>query len=466
VEYDEEIRDFVADQLQPAGREVLRAANAEAALDLLRAEDIAVVVADIYLRGTDGLELLRTARTLDGDQQVVLTGLNTPVKTVVSAMRAGAFAFVEKPIDPAYLLEIVSRAQDERARHMDSKAHKRASRLRDGPDKMVANSAAMQEVLKTIDLVAPSDLTVLIEGESGVGKELVANRIHEKSPRARKPFIAINCGVLQENLLESELFGHERGAFTGAVSTHQGLFEIADGGTLFLDEIGEMSGELQVKLLRVLEAHEFRRLGGHKLIHVDVRVLAATNKRLADEVSRGCFREDLYYRLNVIHLEVPPLRNRTDEIEPLVAALIEKHRRHGVPLREFTPATLEVLKAYPWPGNVRELANLVERMLILADGDQVQPSDLPPNVAGNLSAGAPSQIPTSPLLIKAAQDSNKADASQPLAEVERRHILLVLRQNQGNKLRSARILGINVKTLYNKIKAYGIIEEVQELRSG
>ena len=305
------------------------------------------------------------------------------------------------------------------------------------PPELTATSTGMKQVLDTIKLVAPTDLTVLVEGESGVGKELVANAIHQKSSRHERPFIAINCGVLQESLLESELFGHEKGAFTGAHADHQGLFEIADGGTLFLDEVGEMGQDLQVKLLRVLERSEFRRVGGHKLIHVDVRVVAATNKRLADEVKEGRFREDLYYRLNVVHVAVPPLRERRDEIPDLVRGFLRGHTRKGLPEKRISDEAIETLKGYRWPGNVRELKNLIERSVILARGEVIEPRDLPQTLFETDAAPAPSD-----------------EGDVPLADVERRHILKVLRRHNGNKVRAAKILGINVKTLYNKIKNY------------
>jgi len=285
---------------------------------------------------------------------------------------------------------------------------------------------------------------VLITGESGVGKELVANRMHSLSRRHDQPFVALNCGAIQETLLESELFGHQKGAFTGATNDHQGLFEIASGGTLFLDEIGEMNLDLQVKLLRVLETSEFRRVGGTKLVKVDVRVVAATNKRLIEEVQSGRFREDLFYRLNVIHIEVPPLRERADDIPALVQAFLEAHHRKGLPLRTVVPEALAALTAYPWPGNVRELRNIIERSLILCRGDDITPDDLP---SALVRGGAQNDA-------LGRRGEPTYDLAVPLAEVERRHILRVLGANGGNKVRTARILGINVKTLYNKLKAY------------
>jgi DNA-binding NtrC family response regulator len=302
--------------------------------------------------------------------------------------------------------------------------------------------------------VAPRDVTVLITGESGVGKELVANRLHARSPRRDRPFVAINCGAIQETLLESELFGHVKGAFTGATQDRQGLFEVADGGTLFLDEIGEMNLDLQVKLLRVLETSEFRRVGGTKLVRVDVRVVAATNKRLQEEVAANRFREDLFYRLNVIHIEVPPLRGRVEDIPAIVEALLDAHHRKGLPRRTVSPEALQALCGYAWPGNVRELRNIIERSLILSRGDEIDASDLPPSIVrGGPAVGDVSPGPSTPGA-PARRPPPEPDITTPLAEVERRHILRVLNHHSGNKVRTARALGINVKTLYNKLKAY------------
>jgi DNA-binding NtrC family response regulator len=441
VEGEDELRELLEKALGAEGYPVRSARDADAAIDLLGKEEVAVVISDLFLRGVNGLELLRRVKDRWSAIEVILTGRDAPTHSVVNAMKRGAFDFVPKPIDVDYFLLAVGKASAQVKLTHENQTLRRLSDLQKQhrPPELVAASPAMREVTKTVELVAPTDLTVLIEGESGVGKELVANAIHERSPRASKPFIAINCGVLQESLLESELFGHEKGAFTGAYADHQGLFEIADGGTLFLDEIGEMGADLQVKLLRVLERSEFRRVGGHKLLHVDVRVVAATNKTLSDEVAGGRFREDLFYRLNVVHVEVPPLRERKDEVPELVRIFLRSHARKGLPDKRFSPEALEILSRYRWPGNVRELKNIVERSVILARGDLIGPRDLPPSLSEPIAA------PSSH-----ADD----DGDVPLADVERRHILNVLRRYGGNKVRTAKVLGINVKTLYNKLKAY------------
>jgi DNA-binding NtrC family response regulator len=438
VEGEEELRELLLVALKADGYSALGVRDGDAALELIGREAVSVLVADLFLKGLNGLELLRRTKEIAPAIEVVITGRDAPVHSVVKVMKAGAFDFVPKPIDREYFLLVVGKAVTQVRLAHENHALKRLTDLKaQKAPELTATSPSMREVMKTIDLVAPTDLTVLVEGESGVGKELVANAIHQKSARRERPFIAINCGVLQESLLESELFGHEKGAFTGAHADHQGLFEIADGGTLFLDEVGEMGQDLQVKLLRVLERSEFRRVGGHKLIHVDVRVVAATNKRLVEEVKESRFREDLYYRLNVVHVEVPPLRERREEIPELVRSFLRAHTRKGLPEKHMSDEALEALKAYRWPGNVRELKNLIERSVILARTDVITPRDLPQTL---FEADASPPV--------------EDDGDVPLAHVEKRHILKVLRRQSGNKVRAAKILGINVKTLYNKIKEY------------
>ena len=442
VDDDPELRDYVARALKVEGYPLEAFADAQAVLQRLDQSAAAVVVADVFLAGLNGIELLK--RVVEGfpGTEVVLTGRDVPTATIVSAMRLGAADFVEKPLDVDHLLLCVGRAVDRGRLAFENQALKRVMGLTAGGE-IVAASPRTLQVLEQVDLVAGSDIRVLIEGESGVGKELVAQRIHRKSPRQDKPFVAVNCGAIQESLLESELFGHKKGAFTGATTDHRGLFEVADRGTLFLDEIGEMSLDLQVKLLRVLERSEFRPVGSTKTVRVDVRVVAATNKTLAEEVAAGRFREDLFYRLNVIHIQVPPLRERPEDVPALVEAFLTGHRRRGLPRKTIHAEAVQALASYPFPGNVRELRNVVERCQILSTGDEIQLSDLPKNVLE--AAGAPAPV---------RPGGASYDVDLPLAEVERRHILAVLEANGGNKLGSARVLGINVKTLYNKLKSY------------
>ncbi|MGE0713066.1 MAG: sigma-54-dependent transcriptional regulator [Planctomycetota bacterium] len=450
VDNDPELLSYLGRALRVDGYPVDTCADAEAALGHLARRDAAVVVADVFLEGLNGVELLKELRERYPGTEVVLIGRDVPTYTVVSAMKLGAADFVEKPIDIEHFQLCIGRAVERAHLARENQRLRRVMGLLDaGAGEMVAASPRMQEVLQQVDLVAPTDIRVLIEGESGVGKELVAQRIHQRSTRRDEAFVALNCGAIQQTLLESELFGHKKGAFTGATADHRGLFEVADRGTLFLDEIGEMNLDLQVKLLRVLERSEFRPVGGTKTVHVDVRVVAATNKTLADEVAGGRFREDLYYRLNVIHVKVPPLRERRADIPPLVETFLAAHRRRGLPRKEIAPEAIEALCRYPFPGNVRELRNVVERCQILSSGAVIERADLPPNV---LASSAPAQAGGN--ASAGAADDDDRDLETPLAEIERRHILRVLDANEGNKLKTARVLGINVKTLYNKLKAY------------
>jgi DNA-binding NtrC family response regulator len=452
VDDDDAMAATIVEALRAGGLPAAAAQSAHSALQSLEKQEAAVLVADVFLKGLNGQELVKQTAARSPATQVVLIGRDVPTYTVVAAMKEGAFDFIEKPLEPDHLLLVVRKALEHHRLQHENQALRRVYDLHtQRQDGFVAASPAMSSVLETIELVAPSELTVLVTGESGVGKELVANRIHARSRRGDRPFIAVNCGAIQETLLESELFGHVKGAFTGAIQDRQGLFEVADHGTLFLDEIGEMNLDLQVKLLRVLESSEFRRVGGTKLVHVDVRVVAATNKRLTDEVAAGRFREDLFYRLNVIHIEVPPLRERQEDIPAIVAAFLDAHHRKGLPRRAIAPEALAALQTYPWPGNVRELRNVIERSLILARGDVISVGDLPPTVAaraGASTAGALDPAGGPPLVVP------DYDVRVPLGEVERRHILRVLAAHDGNKVRTARALGINVKTLYNKIKIY------------
>jgi len=441
---DEGLSEFVLRALKVNGYPTASAPGAEEALARLESRKTAVLLADIFLKGVNGIELLKRARLVSPSTQVVLTGREIPTYTVVTAMKSGAFDFVTKPIEVDHLLQVVAKA----AAHFRLTEENQALKLlqQRAPGEIVAASPAMVELLKTLELVAPTDLTVLVEGESGVGKELVANRLHKLSSRRDRTFVAVNCGAIQETLLESELFGHEKGAFTGATKEHQGLFSVADGGTLFLDEVGEMSLDLQVKLLRVLERSEFRRVGGNKTLRVDVRVVAATNKTLSEEVKAGNFREDLYYRLNVIHVQVAPLRDRPEDIPALVDAFLDSHHKKGLPRRTIAPDAVEALQAYGWPGNVRELRNVIERCLILSRGDVIGAADLPATLGPGRDDDAAAAA--------AGEGGADYDVSMPLAEVERLHLLRVLDANDGNKVQSARVLGINVKTLYNKLKSY------------
>jgi DNA-binding NtrC family response regulator len=348
-------------------------------------------------------------------------------------MKLGAYDYLTKPARIEEL-DILIRKAAEKGRLMRQNVVMRAQLDEPGYQGIITGSPRMEEVLRLIDRVAPTDSSVLVLGESGTGKELVARAIHDRSPRARQAFVPIHCGALAREVLESELFGHEKGAFTGAVATKPGLIELADGGTLFLDEIGEMEPESQVKLLRVLESHAFFRVGGTRRRTVDMRLVAATNRDLAEAIKTGGFRQDLFYRINTITITLPPLRDRREDIRRLVEHFLEQNATYG--RKRLSDAAMEALERYGWPGNVRELQHAVQRAVILSQGDVLQPADLPEEIRGD---HAPSASP-----------------GGSLEEMERQHIVSTLRHVGGHRAKAAAVLGIDPKTLYRKIQQYGL----------
>ena len=396
-----------------------------------------VVVSDIHLAGdTSGHDVLKRVRATSEHLPVILMTAYADIEGAMSAVGAGAYEYLAKPIDPAELKRMVGEAI---SRHRIAGAaaesvDAQAERAKDAT--IVGTAAAMIGVYKTVAQVAPTKASVLIIGESGTGKELVARAIHAKSPRAGRPFVAVNCAALPESILESELFGHERGAFTGAVGVKRGLFEEANGGTLFLDEIGEISPKMQVQLLRVLQEGEIRRVGGSDTIKVDVRVVAATNRDLKNELATGRFREDLYFRLQVVTVRVPPLRERKGDIPILVKHFVARHAvRLGRSVPRVAPEVLEALAGYDFPGNVRELSHIVERAMLLAREGVVTGADLPPEVRGALAASS------------GTDNGSLADDWPTLGVLERRYIDRVLARTGGNKTRAAEVLGIDRRTL-------------------
>jgi DNA-binding NtrC family response regulator len=396
-----------------------------------------VVVSDLAMPGTDGLWLLRALREELPDCPVLfLTGRAT-IDSAVEAIREGAYDFIEKPVDSARLKVSLSRALEDRdtRREVQGLRH-RLKQL--GANEFIGHSAPMRRVFDLINKVAPSRACVLITGESGTGKEMVARSIHNLSPRQPKPFVAINCASIPATLIESEIFGHERGAFTGADQRRPGVFELAHGGTLFLDEVGEIPLELQPKLLRVLEEGKLRRVGGKMELQIDTRVLCATNRDLRAETRKGTFREDLFFRFNVFQIELPPLRDRREDVPILVQRFVEKlNAESGKHLIGVHPEAMELLKGYEWPGNIRELRNTVERAVILCEGDLIRIEHLPPEMTGRSER---SQI--------------RVAAGLTLDTVEKEYILYSLERNGGNKARTAEALGISEKTLYNKLNRY------------
>jgi two-component system, NtrC family, response regulator AtoC len=438
VDDEEIVRESLSGWLRKDGHHTLGVADGKAALAALRAEPWDVVLLDLKMPGMDGLQVLEEARRERvGAAFLVMTAYAT-VNTAVSAMKLGAYDYLVKPFDPEELSVIVQRIASQRALVKENESLRRALKLEYGFHELVSKSASMQRLFELARAAARSSSTILVLGESGSGKEVLARAIHAESPRAGGPFVAVSCAALTETLLESELFGHERGAFTGAVARRKGKFELAQGGTLFLDEIGDISPKLQLDLLRVLEERRLQRVGGTETLEIDVRVVAATHRDLGKAVAAGSFREDLYYRLNVIPITLPPLRERRDDIPLLVQHFLDRLSKDlGRALTGVSPEAMSALVNYPWPGNVRELRNVLERGAVVAQGNVIQLADLGLPSGGETKA-APSEGPLS------------------LEEVEKRHVAGVLRWAGGNVTHAARVLGIDRMTLYNKIKRYGL----------
>jgi DNA-binding NtrC family response regulator len=444
IDDDSAVRETVRAALAGCGFETDAATDGDAGLARVAEFRPAVVVADVDAPGLDGLGLLRELRARHPEVGVILMSGAGSIDSALRAVREeGALDYFEKPFDDARLCAAVSRAVEEsRARRNGASDEGNGAGARESFGKLIGKSAAMQKVYTLIEQVAPSSASVLITGESGTGKEMVARAIHEQSPRRAAEFVAINCSAIPETLMESELFGHERGAFTGASARRHGCFEQADGGTLLLDEIAEMPPLLQAKLLRVLEERTVRRLGGAHEIAVDVRVLAATNRDPHDAVRDGAFREDLLYRLNVITIELPPLRRRKEDLPLLADNLITSlAARHGRPARRLSPAALDVLRAHHFPGNVRELRNVIERAVIICSGDTVERHHIAP-------------YPLDQRARVRSEDTLTLPIGTPLEEVERRMILRTLQKTDNNKTRAAELLQISLKTLHNKLRLY------------
>jgi DNA-binding NtrC family response regulator len=409
-----------------------------------------VVITDLVMPGLDGLGLLQRLRQDVAAAAVVLLTGQGSIDSAVAAIKAGAYDYLEKPVDPARLRVVLDRAVERTETARELSLLRRQLRDRGAFGRLVAGAPAMREVIRQVELVAPTDATVLLTGESGTGKELVARTLHEHSPRHRAPFVAINCAAIPESLLESELFGYEKGAFTGAAARRVGYFELAHGGTLFLDEVAEMQPGVQAKLLRVLQEGGLRRLGGAAEIRVDVRVVAATNQDPERAVREGRLREDLYYRLNVFGIALPPLRERLEDLPELVRTFLEEFNpRHQRAVRGLDDGVLAAFGRYPWPGNIRELRNVVERAVILCGGDVVGLAHLPPALAG--PAGLPP--PEAPDADEGAPEV-RVPVGTTVDEAERQLILRTLAHAGNNKTRAAEVLGISLKTLHNKLHRY------------
>ena len=439
VDDEEPFRILMESELGRMGHAVQCVKSGEEALEALAAHEVEVVLLDLKMPGLGGMETLKRMKEAGIAAEVIILTGHPDIDDAIQAMKFGAYDYLTKPARLAEVEEVLKRAAEKKQLQRENVALKRMVAQKEGPSLILGRSSAIRALLDTIKRISPTDANVLIEGETGTGKGLVARAIHQESHRSAQPFLALNCSAFQEQLLESELFGYERGAFTGAVHAKPGLFEVADGGTLVLDEVGEMSPAMQAKLLQVLDAGELRRVGGTRTIRVNVRILAATNKDLAQEVRAGRFRQDLHYRLNVINVTLPPLRQRKADIPLLIEHFLHQFRLAGQPAKAVSEEASALLVDYPWPGNVRELANTIERLLILCPGSVIGPDDLPPNI----------QAPQHALAEVDAPDL-------PLVEMERRHILKVLERTQGKKAEAARLLGIHLKTLNRKLKEYRI----------
>ncbi len=430
------VRESLREWFAEDGYTVGAASNGREALQTVQQGPWDIMLIDIKMPGMDGLELQRKLKDVTPDAVVVIMTAYASVDTAVQALKEGAYDYITKPFDPEDLQRIVDKATERQQLVRENEQLKeRIAAATADEDDLVGTSPEIEQVRSLVRSVAPTDTTVLVTGESGTGKELVARAIHRASPRRAMPLVIANCAGLPEGLIESELFGHERGAFTGAQYRRKGKFELADGGTIFFDEIGDISAKTQIDLLRVLEDRKITRVGGNQSQEVDFRVIAATNRNLQDMVSQGSFRLDLYYRLNVFNITLPPLRVRRGDLELLAHHFLQRSAREmGRPARSFSPEAMRLLQSYDWPGNVRELQNVVERAVVLQRGEIVQAGDLPLN---------PSAAPP-------------VDTSLSLEDVERTHIQRVLDQFEGNVSRAARALGIDRVTLYNKIRRYDL----------
>jgi DNA-binding NtrC family response regulator len=436
-------RTGLKDLLTLWGYEAMAAADGQEALQRSAAWKPDLVIADLVMPGLDGMGLLgKLRRDFPTTAVVLLTGQGS-IDSAVRAIKEGAYDYLTKPVDPTKLQLVVDRALERTETTREVQLLRRQLRQRGACGRLVGSSGGMREVMRQVEVAAPTDATLLIAGESGTGKELVARTVHMLSPRRKGAFVAVNCAAIPETLLESEIFGHEKGAFTGAVERRQGCFELADGGTLFLDEVAEMQPGTQAKFLRVLQEAQFRRLGAQSETHVNVRIVAATNKDPLKALQDGALREDLYYRLNVLTITVPPLRERMEDVPELVQSFVDEfNERHGRSIRGIDDDALDVLRRHRWPGNVRELRNVIERAVIVCSDDLVRAEHLP--------AFDEASLPT----VSGTEAEVVLSVGTTVEDAERELILKTLKQTGGNKTRAAVILGISLKTLHNKLHKY------------
>ncbi|HCA79947.1 MAG TPA: Fis family transcriptional regulator [Bacteroidetes bacterium] len=435
VDDEQVVRDSLSKWFREDGFDVSTASSAAEALQQLQGRRWDILLLDIKMPGMDGMELQQRVKEIDSSATIIFITAHATVDTAVKALKEGAFDYVTKPVDPDYLSHLVTNALKQRNLFNENLKLKEQISEFSRADEIVGDSPQMHKVYELIETVAKTDTTVMIRGESGTGKEIIARAIHSNSSRRYFPIVAVNCGALPDGILESELFGHERGAFTGAQYRRKGKLELADGGTLFLDEVGNIDVKTQMDLLRVIETKQFTRVGGNDIIKVDFRVICATNKDLEKAVADGSFREDLYYRLNVFTIFIPPLRERKGDIPLLANYFVQKYARTmGKSITSLSPEAMDTIVRYNWPGNVRELENAIERAMVVGKPPVIRPEDLPYQLT----------------------ERNHVLPAGSLAMVEKGHIVSILEQNKWNISRSAEILQIDRVTLYNKIEKYGL----------
>jgi DNA-binding NtrC family response regulator len=433
-------REGIAKALRPLGYETLLAQSGEEALKFLRDTSLDLLLTDLRMPGMGGLQLIDETKKIDPNLKIIVFTAYGSIETAVEAMKRGAYDYLSKPINLDELELIIERTLHTKQIENENQRLRERLNQQSGFEKLIGQSARMKEIYELIQQVAPTKATVLIQGESGTGKELIANAIHQLSPRKNKPFVAVHCAALSESLLESELFGHEKGAFTGAPDRPVGRFEKADGGTLFLDEISEISPRIQVKLLRVLQETAFERVGGNETLKVDVRVISATNTDLKKKVNEGSFREDLFYRLHVVFIEIPPLRERKEDIPLLVQHFLkEASIEHNKKIHSISPKVTEILMNHDWPGNVRELRNCIQSMVVLSKKNELNLVDLSPTIRNFQK-----------------KESTPLSPGVPLKEAEKNLIFTTLQSTNYNKTKTAQLLGISRRTLHRKINEYAL----------
>lgn len=441
VDDDESLRDSLRKTLEKEGYSVSDAESGTIGIDSVRREPPEVALVDLKMPDMSGLEFLRSLKALAPEvEAIMMTGFGT-IETAVTAMKEGAYDFITKPFKRHTIVNALRKALEKRSLLAENRQLRNQIEMALETHSVVGNSRAIRQVMELVEQVAPSSATVLIQGGSGTGKEWLANVIHNSSPRKGKPFIKVSCAALPETLLEAELFGYERGAFTGAVARKEGRFELAHGGTLFLDEVGEISPGMQVKLLRVLQTGEFERLGGTKTVRSDARLIAATNADLKKALAEGRFREDLFYRLNVITMTMPPLKERLEDLPLLATHFVQVFReKNNRRIRGISSDAMELMRGYDWPGNVRELENTMERAVVLSKDDMISPEDFPESIAKNPKIHSEIVIPV----------------GMPLEEVEKTIIKETLKRSNGEKATTAKLLGISTRTIYRKLGAQAL----------